>query len=243
VRYFLDIAYKGTNYHGWQIQKNAHTIQAEIQSKISLLLKEKIEVVGSGRTDTGVHAKQQIAHFDIGKELGIQDFLHKINSFLPKDIVIKDMYEVAKNIHARFDAKKRTYEYIINRKKNPFFLELAYFYPKKLDLEQMNLASQKLLLYEDFECFSKVKTEVNHFLCEVFEAYWEEEVDKLIFRISANRFLRGMVRAIVGTLLEVGLGRKNIIGFEKIVQNKNRRNAGFAVPAQGLYLVEVTYTL
>jgi tRNA pseudouridine38-40 synthase len=241
LRYFLDIAYQGTRYHGWQIQANAHSIQAEIQTKMSLLLGENIEIVGSGRTDTGVHASQQIAHFDTLQGIDNQVFIYKLNKILPPDISIQNIYEVNDTAHARFDAVLRSYEYRLSQRKNPFLLNLAYFDNRYFDFELMNEAASKLLEYTDFQCFSRVKTEVNNFNCQISSAKWNEKPDLWVFKISANRFLRGMVRAIVGTLLNVGLHKLQVADFEAIIQSKDRRQAGRAVPAEGLFLTEVKY--
>lgn len=241
MRYFLEIAYKGTNYHGWQIQTNAKSVQEEIQDKLKILLREEISIMGSGRTDTGVHAKQQFAHFDTEKPLSEKDFLRRINSLLPKDIAILNYFLVDKEAHARFDATKRSYEYHIYQEKNPFLQEQCYFDTRPYDIELMNLAANILLKYEDFQCFSKVHTEVNHFLCDILKAEWKNEGKNLRFYISANRFLRGMVRTIVGTLLDVGLGNMSLADFEKIIQSKDRKKAGRAVPPEGLFLTEVYY--
>jgi tRNA pseudouridine38-40 synthase len=241
LRYFLDITYLGTNYHGWQIQANAHSVQAEIQAKLSLLLGNSIEVVGSGRTDTGVHAKQQIAHFNTSQSLDIQDFIYKMNKILPIDISIQNMYVVADTAHARFDAVRRSYEYYLSPHKNPFLINLAYFDGRDFDFDLMNEAAQILLQHTDFQCFSRVKTEVNNFNCTINQAHWYFKNEVWVFEISANRFLRGMVRAIVGTLLEVGLRKLQVADFEAIILSQDRRRAGRAVPPEGLYLTKVEY--
>jgi tRNA pseudouridine38-40 synthase len=241
LRYFLEIAYQGTRYHGWQIQANAHSIQAEIQTKISLLLSENIEIVGSGRTDTGVHAEQQFAHFDTWQSIDNQVFIYKLNKILPADISIQNIYSVSDTAHARFDAVLRAYEYRLSRRKNPFLLNLAYFDYRNFDIELMNEAANKLLQYTDFQCFSRVKTEVNNFNCQISLAKWNEKSDLWVFKIGANRFLRGMVRAIVGTLLEVGQKKILVADFEAIIQSRDRRQAGRAVPPEGLFLTEVKY--
>lgn len=241
MRYFLDIAYQGTHYHGWQIQENAHSVQAEIQSKLSLILHQATDLVGSGRTDTGVHAEQQIAHFDTQNLMNPFDIVHRLNSALPTDIAVKNIYPVAPDAHARFDACKRSYEYRISLRKNPFLREYSYHYRQLPDVSTMNKAAELLLNYTDFQSFSKVKTEVKHFFCQIYQAKWSQEGDLLIFSISADRFLRGMVRAIVGTLLDVGLQKLNLDDFEKVIQNRDRKHAGWAVPPQGLFLTEVLY--
>lgn len=241
VRYFIELAYKGTKYHGWQIQANAHTVQAALHKALSTLLKEEVDTIGSGRTDTGVHALQQFVHLDTNKPLHPHPHIYQLNALLPADIVVKNIFPVARETHARFDAISRSYEYRISPHKNPFLTDMCYLYTKPLDLEAMNEAAALLLTHQDFTSFSLVKTEVNHFICYIYEAYWQKSGDLTVFYIRANRFLRGMVRAIVGTLLEVGLHRLTIEGFEQIIQHKDRRVAGRAVPPEGLFLTHVQY--
>lgn len=241
MRYFLDIAYRGTHFHGWQIQANARSVQAELQEKLSLLLGEKIEIAGSGRTDTGVHAEQQIAHFDWANKLTFKEHIFRLNQIIHKDIVVKNLYLVDNQAHARYDAISRTYQYRISPHKNPFLNDLVYVDGRKFDFELMNQAARILREYEDFECFSKVKTEVNHFNCQISRAEWNQSGDLWVFTITANRFLRGMVRAIVGTLLNVGLYKIKLTDFQQIIQSKNRNLAGRSVPSEGLYLTEVKY--
>ena len=240
-RYFLEIAYKGTRYHGWQIQANAHTVQEEINSALSVVLRKPIATMGSGRTDTGVHARQQFLHFDFNKELNGQDLLKRLNAVLPKDIAALDLREVRPDAHARFDAEWRRYEYQIYFGKNPFDEGLAWQFFTRLNIDQMKTAAELLLSHRDFECFSKVKTAVNHFDCEIKKVYWEQKGQHLIFHITANRFLRGMVRAIVGTLVEVGKEKLSLDGFKAVLASKNRRMAGSSVPACGLYLCQIFY--
>lgn len=232
----------GTNYHGWQIQPNAITVQEEVNRCLSTILQTEINISGSGRTDTGVHCKQQFFHADIDTKLDTEDLCYKINSMLPFDISIQAIQAVTKEAHTRFDAISRRYEYHINIKKDPFLKELSYYFSKPLDIQNMNAAAALLCGEErDYESFSKVKTSVNNFICSVSEAYWEQKEDILIFHITANRFLRGMVRAIVGTLIDIGLGRKSVNDMNTIIQNKNRQQAGGAAPAHGLYLTRVIY--
>ncbi len=241
MRYFIDISYKGKNYHGWQRQANAHTVQQEIEESLSRILGEKIEIMGSGRTDAGVHAKKQIAHFDTLADLEGDQIQYKLNGILPPDISINSCLEVIDEAHTRFDAKERGYHYFIHQKKNPFLEGLSYFYSHKVDLQLMNQAASKLLGQQDFESFSRVKTEVNNFNCEIFTANWAVENDQLVFNVRANRFLRGMVRALVGTLLEVGKNKLTVDEFVSIIVAKDRTKAGRAVPPHGLYLTEVNY--
>lgn len=240
-RYFLELAYKGSKYHGWQIQANAHAVQAELNMALSLILREPIETMGSGRTDTGVHARQQFAHFDYAGNLEKPLLLKRLNSVLPKDIAVYDVREVKEDAHARFDACWRTYQYHISQRKDPFEFELSWRYYNRLDIDAMDRASRMLLDFSDFQCFSKTKTTVNHFECEIKEAYWEQKAQLLIFHITANRFLRGMVRAIVGTLVLVGEGKLDQQGFRQVLESKARSSAGASVPPSGLYLCQVVY--
>ena len=240
-RYFIEIAYNGTNYHGWQIQQNARSIQAEINSALSTILQEEILVTGAGRTDTGVHAKQTFAHFELESEIDEKHTLYKVNQLLPSDIACKSVVKVKNDAHTRFSATSRTYEYWIIKKKNPFLTQFAYLFPHDLNIDLMNEAGQEILNYTDFSCFSKSKTDTHTNDCEVTEAYWQEKKDKLVFTISANRFLRNMVRAIVGTLLEIGQEKIELKDIKQIIASKNRSNAGNSVPAHGLYLTEVEY--
>jgi tRNA pseudouridine38-40 synthase len=243
MRYFIECAYRGTNYSGWQIQNNALTVQEEIEKALSTLLKRKIEITGSSRTDAGVHAIQQFAHFEMEEEiLDYDNLVYRINKLLPFDISIQKVFKVGEDYHSRFEAISRKYEYRISRKKNPFQKGLSYEFNGHLDIILMNQACFILFKHINFQCFSKINTDVMTFNCTISEARWEEKTkDLLVFHIKANRFLRGMVRAIVGTLLEVGLGKISLIDFEKIILSKNRKKAGRAVPAEGLFLMEVNY--
>lgn len=241
MRYFIELSYHGKNYHGWQIQPDVNSVQAEVNKAVSVVSQEKIEVVGAGRTDTGVHASQMFAHFDIEKELQ-GDWVFKLNSVLPDTIVVYKVFSVAAEKHARFDAVSRSYEYNIYLGRNPFLLESTWqIHSQKLNIPLMNEAAKVLLAYEDFQCFSKVKTEVHTFNCTITHAEWRQEGNELTFYISANRFLRNMVRAIVGTLLDVGLGKISVVEFRKIIESKDRGKAGLSVPAKGLFLTEVRY--
>lgn len=242
MRYFIHLAYNGTPYHGWQIQPNATSVQETLNKAFSVLLQSEINLMGAGRTDTGVHAKEMYAHFDFEASIDIPNLVHKLNSFLPKDIVIYDVIPVNDDAHTRFDATKRTYEYHIHQFKNPFLDELSWYYHQPLDIDLMNEAAKLLFNYTDFECFSKVNTDVNTFDCTIFEAHWKRgENDQLVFTISANRFLRNMVRSIVGTLVNIGLHKITIEDFAQIIESKSRDKAGFSVPAHGLYLTQITY--
>ena len=241
MRYFIELSYKGKNYHGWQIQPDANSVQEELNKAISKVVRQEITVVGAGRTDTGVHASQMFAHFDIDKELE-GDYVYKFNSILPEDIVVYKVFLVNKEAHVRFDATSRSYAYKIWLGRNPFLLDSTWqIHSQKLNVELMNEAAKLLLEYENFQCFSKVKTEVHTFNCTVTEAKWVQEGNTLTFYISANRFLRNMVRAIVGTLVDVGHEKTTVNQFREIIESKNRSNAGLSVPAKGLFLTEVKY--
>lgn len=216
-------------------------MQETLNKALSVILNSEINLMGAGRTDTGVHAKEMYAHFDFETPFDGPNLIHKLNSYLPKDIVIFDIIPVQAAAHARFDATKRTYQYHIHTFKDVFLQGQSWYYHQNLDLDLMNEASKLLLNYTDFQCFSKVNTDVNTFDCTIFKAFWIQENNNLIFTISANRFLRNMVRAIVGTLVYVGLHKITLEDFDKIILSKSRDNAGFSVPAQGLYLTKIDY--
>ena len=241
MRYFIEFAYKGTHYHGWQYQPNAVSVQEMLNKALSVVLNAEIDAMGAGRTDTGVHATQMFAHFDIENEFEIPTIIHKLNSFLPKDIAVYNIIPVHDEAHARFDATKRTYEYHIHTTKNPFLEETSWYLHQQPNVEWMNEAAKLLFNHTDFQCFSKVNTDVNTFNCDIFEAYWKQQDNQLVFTISADRFLRNMVRAIVGTLINVGLGKITISDFNAIIESKDRSKAGFSVPAHGLYLTKINY--
>jgi len=241
VRYFIEIAYKGKNYHGWQIQPNAISVQKVLCKTLSTLLREKIKLTGAGRTDTGVHAKQLFAHFDFDEIDNVIDLVFRLNSFLPKDISVKNIFRIKPDAHARFDAIQREYEYVISLEKDPFSEDFAYQIYQKPNVELMNNASKYLLGYKNFQCFSRSKTQVKTYYCNIEKAVWEEKENKLIFTITADRFLRNMVRAIVGTLLEVGYGKISYLELQEIIESNNRSNAGASAPAHGLYLTKVVY--
>ncbi|MCO6499935.1 MAG: tRNA pseudouridine(38-40) synthase TruA [Vicingus serpentipes] len=240
-RYFIEIAYNGANYHGWQIQNNANSIQKEINNALSTILQKDIMVCGAGRTDTGVHAKQLFAHFDTDTKLDLKKILFKLNSILPNDISCQNIFIVSPAAHARFSATARTYEYRITQQKNPFLKDVAYYFPHKLDVVAMNQAAEEIMKYTDFSCFSKSKTDSFTNDCTIKKAIWKEVDNQLIFTITANRFLRNMVRAIVGTLLNVGQHKIELNDIPKIINSKNRSNAGRSVPANGLTLTKITY--
>lgn len=242
MRYILEIRYLGTLYHGWQKQENANTVQEELENVLTKILREDIKLNGSSRTDTGVHAYQQFAHFDyLNSKINTKKIKLSLNRMLPDDISIVNFYCVSNKKHTRFDAISRMYEYEISYSKNPFNSAKVALYPNKYDINKMNEAAMLMIKHTDFQCFSKVKTDVNNFNCSIEYAYWENLEDGIIFKIKANRFLRGMVRAIVGTLLDIGSDKLSLQAFETIIQSKNRNNAGNAAKAEGLVLKEVNY--
>ncbi len=242
MRYFIRLRYKGTDYHGWQVQNNAHAVQAEVNRALSLVLRKDIETLGCGRTDTGVHADDFYAHFDIDEPIASpQAIINRLDSMKIPGIQFRSIHQVADTAHARFDAIQRTYEYRIIRERNPFLEGLAYFYFGNLNLESMNSAAKELLGKKDFGAFSKAHTQVFTNNCTITKAQWEVQNDVLVFTITADRFLRNMVRAIVGTLLEIGMGKRNITDISEIIESKNRSEAGMSVPACGLFLTQVLY--
>ena len=241
MRYFIELAYNGTSYHGWQMQPNAVSVQEVLEKTLSTLVREEIKVVGAGRTDAGVHARQLFAHFDVAEAIEVEKTVYKLNSFLPKDISIQGIRNVADEAHARFHATSREYEYLITLRKDPFQQDLAYQINLKPDVALMNKAAEILLLYSDFQCFSRSNTDVKTYLCRVTKAVWEMEGFTLKFTITADRFLRNMVRAIVGTLLDVGFGKITLDQVHEIIKSKDRSNAGASAPAHGLYLTKVCY--
>ncbi len=241
MRYFIKFSYNGTNYHGWQSQPNAVTVQATLEKALSVILSSQIETTGAGRTDTGVHAREMYAHFESDSYFEIAQTVYKLNSFLPKDIAVLDIYPVHDDAHARFDATERTYIYKMHATKDVFLENLSWQYAQTLDLEQMNIAANELLRHKDFECFSKVNTDVNTFNCNITHAYWEQRGNTIQFKITADRFLRNMVRAIVGTLINVGIGKITIAEFIEIINSCDRKKAGISVPAHGLYLINIKY--
>ncbi len=223
------------------MQNNAQSVQQVVESALSRLLRQPIRITGSGRTDTGVHARQQPAHFDTEQELDCELIRFRLNKMLPPDIAISSLAPVSDDFHARFSAIRRRYAYHICRKKDPFRQNLCYVFSKPLNVEAMNEAARLLLKWDDFECFSRVHTDVKHFRCNVTEARWLEDGDELVFYITANRFLRNMVRAIVGTLMDVGEGKTSLEEVQQILESRKRSQAGRSAPAQGLYLIEVAY--
>ncbi len=239
-RYAIKIAYDGTKFNGWQIQRNTITVQQVLEDALSLLLKEKIRIIGAGRTDTGVHATGQFAHFDTNNYLK-DNFLNKINGILPNSIAVLEVFKTIPNFHARFDALYRKYIYKITTQKNPFLLERSLFIPYPLNFENMQLASKELLKFDDFKAFCKAHSNNKTYLCKVNQAEWKIYEQNIEFHIQANRFLRGMVRAIVGTLLEVGKEKISVNDFISIIRSGDRKKAKMNVAPYGLYLVEVGY--
>lgn len=242
MRYFIQLSYKGTDFHGWQRQKNGNSVQAELEKAFSAILRQPISLLGSGRTDTGVHAEQQFAHFDVAEPVDITPKLvHALNCMTPNGIAIQAIFPVGEDDHARFSAISRYYQYRITRHKSPFLTMQSYLFSLPLDMERMNEAAALLLKHTNFKSFSKLRANVKHFNCTITRAEWTAAPDGLTFHIKANRFLWGMVRCIVGTLLEVGQGRMTVAAFEQIILAQDRAAAGRAAPASGLFLVEVGY--
>lgn len=244
-RYFIEIAFNGEAYHGWQLQHNAVTVQEMLNSALSKLLRATVETVGCGRTDTGVHAKQLYAHFDdkkggiVGNEGRI---LTGVNALLPHDIAVKRLFVVDQSAHARFDAIKRSYEYHVHFNKDPFLYGRSWQIRDRPNVDVMNEAAKLLMVYRDFSCFSKSHTQVFTNNCVITNAVWKWlNNDQLVFYISADRFLRNMVRAIVGTLMEIGAGKQPLDYMRAVIESKNRSKAGVSVPACGLYLTEILY--
>lgn len=243
MRYFIEHSYDGTAYFGWQIQNNDITIQQVLEEKLSILLKSSVKLIGSSRTDTGVHACQQFAHFDLETPIADPEKLaFQLNAILPYDIAVERVFPVADHIHSRFEATHRRYCYKLHQKKNPFLLNKSYYFRRPLDLDRMNEAASLLLKFTDFESFSKVHTDVKTFNCTITTACWNVTGEGMMeFHVRSNRFLRGMVRALVGTLLEVGEGKRSVADFEELILAKDRKKAGPQAPPHGLYLMEVGY--
>lgn len=244
MRFFIELSYNGTPFFGWQVQPGLSTVQGILENAFSLILKESISITGCGRTDTGVHAKQFFAHFETSKSFeytDLQQLVNKLNSFLPKEIVIARIFPVNDDLHARFSAKSRTYKYYVATQKDAFRFHYAYRVFPQLNVEKMNDAAKMLISTEDFTSFSKLHTQVNNNICHVSNALWSEEEELLVFTITADRFLRNMVRAIVGTLLDVGLEKISLTDFQNIINQKDRCAAGTSVPANALFLHNVQY--
>lgn len=243
-RYFIRLAYNGTRYNGWQIQDNAPTVQAIVNDAVSKIFRSQVNVVGCGRTDTGVHARDFYIHFDLPYFISKEDsqtYLKKLNGFLPPDISMYAIFTVKKDAHTRFNAIARTYQYFISRKKDPFNQDFSWFVYGDIDVYKLNEAANILFDFTDFTSFSKVNTDTKTNNCKIKFAHWEEKDNILVFTITADRFLRNMVRSIVGTLLDIGRSKNDLAGFRKIIKSKNRSNAGYSVPAKGLFLSKVEY--
>ena len=255
MRYFIQLSFDGTAYHGWQIQPNGVSVQEILQKALSTLLRQSIEVVGAGRTDAGVHASMMLAHMDSPVVLDGEQMVYKLNKLLPRDVAVQRMWPVADDMHARFSATSRTYHYYLHTRKDPFLRDRSWMVTFPLDFNRMNQAAQQLLRYEDFTSFSKTQTDTKTNLCHITEARWIPDPCALVadgtaqqvtpcrwvFVITANRFLRNMVRAIVGTLIEVGRGRMTLEEFCQVIERKDRCQAGESVPAHGLFLTRVEY--
>lgn len=241
MRYFIEFSYNGKKYFGYQIQPNEITVQEELEKALSTILRQQIKTTGAGRTDTGVHAKKMFAHFDFEENLS-ENLPYQLNSFLPPDIAVKRIFKVKNDFHARFDATFRTYEYYISMEKNPFTRDSAWqIWKRNLDVEKMNEACKILFEYEDFTSFAKLHTDNKTNFCKIYKAEWEQNGTELKFTVSADRFLRNMVRAIVGTMVEIGSGKIQPEDLRNIIEEKNRNSAGTSAPAQGLFLVDVGY--
>lgn len=242
MRYFITFSYDGTAYHGWQIQPHSLSVQEELQKAMSILLRKPMEVVGAGRTDTGVHARKMVAHFDYDEEVDCPQLVYKLNKLLPRDIAVQQVEPVAEDMHARFSAKSRTYHYFVHMGKNPFLRSYSWQVYGNIDFELMNQAASVLMEYKDFTSFSKVNTDTKTNDCTITEAHWDRVGEnQWCFTITANRFLRNMVRAIVGTLMEVGRGRMTIEQLRRVIDAKDRCCAGDSVPGNALFLVQVKY--
>lgn len=241
MRYFIQFSYDGSDFFGWQKQPDVVSVQQTLEEALSLFLKKAIDLVGAGRTDTGVHAREMFAHFDYEGEFDREQLIYRLNAFLPESIVILNLIEVQAQAHARFDAISRTYEYWVVFTKNPFLTNYAYYIKQDIDVDLMNEAAKELIKFTDFECFSKTNTDVKTFICDLKSANWKLVEDKLVFTITADRFLRNMVRAIVGTLLEIGKHKMNLEDLKEVLASKDRSKAGPSVPAKALFLTKVNY--
>ena len=240
MRYFIELSYDGSPFVGWQRQPTGDSVQSCLEDALKTLLQKPISVVGAGRTDAGGHARQLFAHVDLDDQVD-QNLKFRLNKLLPKEVAVNSILAVRDDAHARFDATGRRYSYHITTQKDPFLEKRSYYFSKSLDIELMNQAATVMLDHDDFKCFSKSRTDVKTYLCDIQEAYWEQNGSDLVFFIQANRFLRNMVRAIVGTLIEVGLKKISIDDFKSILQSRDRSKAGYSVPAHGLYLEKVYY--
>ncbi|NLU96450.1 tRNA pseudouridine(38-40) synthase TruA [Chitinophaga sp. Ak27] len=239
-RYFIEVGYNGAQYSGFQVQENSHTVQAEIDRALSLLLRDTVASTGSSRTDAGVNAQQNFLHFDTAVPLHPQ-FLYKINAILPDDIVLRRIYQVPPDANSRFAALARSYEYTLYTHKDPFMKDRGYFFPYKMDIAALQEAAAVIKTYSDFTTFSKRNTQVKTYICKVMESSWTVEGERIVYNVTANRFLRGMVRGLVGTMLRVGRGKLSMDQFREAIESKDCTKADFAVPPQGLFLMNVKY--
>jgi len=241
-RYFGILSFNGTPFHGWQIQPNVISAQETIEGAMFQLLQSEIKVVGCGRTDAGVHAKNYVLHFDTGIDFSLNQLVYKLNRILPNDIAFHRIFQVDANLHARFNAIERSYSYYIDKFKNPFTSDrFAAFYPYELNINLMNKAAELLYKYDDFTTFSKTHTDVKNHLCKIKLAKWKETESQFIFSITANRFLRNMVRLLVGTIIDVGRGKFTVNDFENIIKSKDRRKTSTSAAACGLFFAKVVY--
>lgn len=240
ARYFLEVAYMGERYSGFQVQENARTVQAEVDRAVSLLLRGQVVSTGSSRTDAGVHARQNFLHFDTELPLHPQ-FVYKMNAVLPPDIVLKGVYPVGEEVHSRFAATGRAYEYTLYTFKDPFLRDRGYYFPYRMNMDDLHAAAGIIKEYRDFSTFSKRNTQVKTFNCTIADSYWTEAEGRIVYNVSANRFLRGMVRGLVGTMLRVGRGKLTLTEFRAVIESKDCTQADFAVPPQGLCLMQVKY--
>ncbi len=238
-RYFIEVAYKGTNYSGFQVQENATTIQGRVEEALYVLYKQTFQLTCSSRTDAGVHALQNFYH--VNTDIAINEKIYNLNALLPNDIVIKSIVAVSDDLHARFSGVSREYKYFITQHKNPFLVDTAWRYPFTVDITILNQCAAMVLEYTDFTSFSKRNTQVNHFNCTIMASTWYFENDCLVYNVKANRFLRGMVRGLVGTMLQAGRGVISVADFRKIIEAKDCTKANFSTPAHGLFLIEVAY--
>ena len=248
MRYFIEISYKGTAYSGFQVQQNSNTIQAEVEKALTILFKQPFSLTGSSRTDAGVHALQNYFHFDVehtieddepGKQL--HQSVYHLNAILPADIVVKRIFRVADEMHSRFDALSREYQYFIYKTKDPFLEDRAYYFPYTINIQKLNECAGILLNETDFTSFSKRNTQVHNFNCQIKTSEWKEDKNLLIYTVRSNRFLRGMVKALVGTMLRVGSEKITVEDFKKIIASRDCRKADFSVPSHGLFLVNVSF--
>jgi tRNA pseudouridine38-40 synthase len=240
ARYFLELAYKGAGYSGFQIQENATSVQEEVEKALGVFFRQSVALTGSSRTDAGVHALQNYFHFDY-EEIIDDRVLYNINAILPPDIVLRRLHPVAPDAHCRFDALSREYRYYIYREKNPFLADRAWFFPYALRRDLLDAAADLVPEHQDFTSFAKRRSQVKTFRCDIFESIWEEEGECLVYRVKANRFLRGMVRGLVGTMLQVGRGRMTVDEFAGVLGRKDNRLADFSAPGHGLFLIQVSF--